>query len=91
MNSNVVRFPNAPEWATAVDAKMLDLLIAKGYLQRRQRRNWCAVEAAINTAFVAAVFDPRPELSPQKVIEQMIRAAKEPMIKPDDSQPPGAA
>jgi hypothetical protein len=27
---------------------------------------------AINNAFYAAVFDPRPELSVQKVIEQML-------------------
>jgi hypothetical protein len=54
-------------------AKMLDKLIAKGFLQRHQRRNWCAVEAAINKAFFAAVFDPRPELSPQKVIEHVSR------------------
>jgi len=26
----------------------------------------CAVEVAINNAFIAAVFDPRPELSPQR-------------------------
>jgi hypothetical protein len=71
--SNVVKFPEAPEWATTVDAKMLDGLIAKGYLRRDQRHNWCAVEMAINNAFCAAVFDPRPELSLQEMIEHMLR------------------
>jgi hypothetical protein len=70
---NVVKFPSAPEWASTVDAKMLDWLIAKGYLQHRQRHNWCAVQIAVNSAFYAAVFDSRPELSPQKVIEHMLR------------------
>jgi len=70
---NIVKFPDAPpKWASGVDAKVIDLLIAKGYLQRHQRRNWCAIEMAINNAFDAAVSDPRPELSPQKVIEQML-------------------
>ena len=70
---NVVKFPDAPEWAAAVDAKVLGLLIRKGYLQRRRRRDWRAVEAAINAAFCAAVFDPRPELNPQKVIEHVLK------------------
>ena len=71
---NIVTFPRAPEWASAsrVDAKMLDWLVAAGYLRHDQRRDWCAVEMAINNAFYAAVFDPRPELSVQKVIEQML-------------------
>jgi hypothetical protein len=69
---NVVKFPEPPKWATAVDAKMLDRLIATGYLQRRQRRDWRAIEMAVNEAFVAAVFDYRPELSPQKVIEHLL-------------------
>ena len=30
---NVVKFPAAPEWARTVDAKLLDRLIAKGYLR----------------------------------------------------------
>jgi len=72
---NVVNFPRAPEWASKVDAEMLDLLIAKGYLQHRQRRNWCAVEAAINKAFYAAVYDARPELSLQEVIVRMLQDA----------------
>ena len=58
--TNVVKFPDPPEWASKVDAKLLDGLIAKGYLRRDQRHNWCAVEAAINKAFYAAVYDARP-------------------------------
>jgi hypothetical protein len=48
---NVVKFPNAPEWATAVDAKMRDWLIARGYLQHHQRHDWRAVEMAVNSVF----------------------------------------
>jgi hypothetical protein len=62
---NVVKFPDAPEWefylplegsvfvnaASVVDARMLDWLIVKGYLQHRQRRDWRAVEVAVNNAF----------------------------------------
>jgi hypothetical protein len=49
MTDNVVKFPDVPpKWATPVDAKMLDWLIARGYLQHSQRHNWCAVEMAIN-------------------------------------------
>jgi hypothetical protein len=55
--------------------KDLDWLIAKGYLQHHQRHNWCAVQMAVNSAFYAAVFDRRPELSPQKVIEHMLRSS----------------
>jgi hypothetical protein len=45
----VVKFPDVPpKWATPVDAKMLDWLIARGYLQHSQRHNWCAVEMAVN-------------------------------------------
>ena len=80
MHDNVVTFPAAPpkpEWASAVDAKFLDRLIAKGYLQHRQRHDWRAVEMAVNNAFYAAVFDPRPELSPQRVIEHMLRERRE--------------
>ena len=73
---NVVKFPDAPEWASAVDARLLNLLVRKGYLQHHQRHDWCAIEMAINNCFVACVFDPRPELSPQKVIEQMLRTAR---------------
>lgn len=59
--TNVIKFPDTPpEWANAVDAKVIDLLIAKGYLRHRQRHDWCAIEMAINNAFSAAVFDPRP-------------------------------
>jgi hypothetical protein len=47
--------------------------LPRGYLKPSQRHNWCAVEAAINTAFYAAVSDGRPELSPQNVIEYMLR------------------
>lgn len=72
---NVVKFPNAPkpEWASDVDAHLLDRLIAKGYLKHHQRHDWCAVEMAINSAFAACVFDPRPELNPQEVIEHMLK------------------
>jgi hypothetical protein len=70
---NVVKFPRAPEWANKVDAKLLDQLIAHGYLQHGQRHDWCAVQMAVNNAFYAAVFDGRPELNPQKVIEEMLR------------------
>ena len=73
---NVVKFPDVPEWASTVDAKMLDRLIAKGYLQHHQRHDWRAVEMAVNNAFYACVFDARPELSPQKVIEHMLRHFK---------------
>jgi hypothetical protein len=52
---------------------MLDWLIAKGYLQHDQRRNWCAVEMAVNKAVCAVVFDPRSELSPEKVIEHILK------------------
>jgi hypothetical protein len=71
-DSNVVKFPRAPKWATAVDAKTLDRLIAKGYLRSTQRHNWRAVEMAVNKAFWAAVFDHRPELSVKNVIEHMM-------------------
>ncbi len=71
MTDNVVKFPSAPEWATAVDRQTIDRLIAKGYLKPNQRNNWCAVGAAINDCFFACVFYPRPELSPQKVIRHM--------------------
>jgi hypothetical protein len=73
--TNVVKFPDPPEWASKVDAKLLDGLIAKGYLRRDQRHNWCAVEAAINKAFYAAVYDARPELSLQEVIVRMLQDA----------------
>jgi hypothetical protein len=69
---NVIKFPNAPKWASTVDAHLLQRLIAKGYLQHHQLHDWCAIEAAVNNAFFACVFDPRPELSPQKVIEHML-------------------
>jgi hypothetical protein len=49
MTDNVVKFSDVPpKWATPDDAKMLDWLIARGYLQHSQRHNWCAVEMAIN-------------------------------------------
>jgi hypothetical protein len=83
--SDVIKFPAAPEWASAVDAALLDRLIAKGYLRPHQRRDWRAVEAAINAAFVAAVFDPRPELSLQKVLEQML--ARKQHEQPDEWAP----
>jgi len=73
--TNVVKFPDPPEWVSKVDAKLLDGLIAKGYLRRDQRHNWCAVEAAINKAFYAAVYDARPELSLQEVIVRMLQDA----------------
>ena len=44
---NVVKLSVAPEWVTAVDARRLDWLVAKGYLQQHQRRDWYAVETAI--------------------------------------------
>jgi hypothetical protein len=74
MMDNVVKSPAAPEWASAVDGEMLDLLVAKGYLRHDQRRDWCAVEAAVNKALYAAVFDGRPELSPQQVTEHTPKA-----------------
>ena len=70
---NVVKFPDVPKWASVVDAEMLDWLIAKGYLQHRQRHDWCAVEMAVNNAFCAAMFDSRPGLSSQEVLEYMLR------------------
>jgi hypothetical protein len=78
---NVVKFPEAPEWAK-VDAKMVEALIAKGYLRRDQRNNWCAVLMAFNNAFDAAVFDLRPELSLQEVIIRMLEASQKPKPKP---------
>jgi hypothetical protein len=36
IEDNVVRFPNPSKWASTVDAKLLDRLIAKGYLQHRE-------------------------------------------------------
>jgi hypothetical protein len=71
--NSIVKFPTAPEWASRVDAKTIDLLIVHGYLRHDQRHNWCAVEMAVNSAFYAAVFDGRPELSLQRVIEYMLR------------------
>jgi hypothetical protein len=82
----VIKFPARPEWASVVDPKTIDRLIADGYLRHDQRHNWCAVEAAINNAFAAAVFGPRPELSPQKVIEHMLKAAT---LKDGDDAPNG--
>jgi hypothetical protein len=79
---NVVKFPAAPEWARTVDAKLLDRLIAKGYLRHRQRRDWRAVEMALNSAFYAAVFESRPELSPQEVIEHVLRHSQKTPRKP---------
>jgi hypothetical protein len=56
MTDNIVKFPDAPpKWTAPVDAKMLDWLIARGYLQRSQRRNWCAVQMAINTVIYEEV------------------------------------
>jgi hypothetical protein len=69
--SDVVKLPAAPEWAKEVDTKFLDGLIAKGYLRLDQRRDWGAIEQAINKAFVGAVFDGRPELSVQNVLGHM--------------------
>jgi hypothetical protein len=49
---NVVKFPDVSdpdEW----NAKLLDRLIAKGYLQHRQRHDWHAVERAIDSAYDA--------------------------------------
>lgn len=77
--NNVVEFPHAPGWASIVDAKMLNRLITHGYLRSSQRHDWCAVEKAVNNAFYACVFDPRPELSPQRVLEHLL------------SHPPAAA
>jgi hypothetical protein len=52
---NVVEFPDAPpEWAR-VDAKTIDGLIAKGYLQHDQRHNWCAVLMAHNNVLYEAL------------------------------------
>jgi hypothetical protein len=65
-----------PEWASSVDAKLLDKMIAKGYLQPSQRNDWVAIEIAINDWFHVCVQDTRPELSPQRVIEQMLRPPK---------------
>jgi hypothetical protein len=52
-------FPDVPGWASAVDAKRLDWLIAKGYLKHHQRRDWRAIEKAINNidyTFLATAF-----------------------------------
>jgi hypothetical protein len=70
---NVVGFPKVSKRQRK---QIVELLILKGYLQHSQRNNWCAVEKAINNAFYAAVFDPRPELSPQKVLEQMLKTPR---------------
>jgi hypothetical protein len=45
---NLVKLPVAPEWVRAIDAKLLDWLVAKGYLQHLQRRDWRAVERVIS-------------------------------------------
>jgi hypothetical protein len=69
----------------AVDAAMLDRLVSRGHLRPDQRRDWRAVGIAIDRAFIEAVFDPRPELSMEKVLEQMRR-----MDRPDDDPPEAA-
>ena len=51
---NVVKFPEAPEWAK-VDAELVEGLIAKGYLRRDQRHDWRAVQVALCNAFYVAV------------------------------------
>jgi hypothetical protein len=52
---NVVKFPDAPEWAH-VAAKTRDRLIRAGYLKYASRHDWCAVLMAANNAVYDAVL-----------------------------------
>jgi hypothetical protein len=59
--ADVVKFPNPPpEWAR-VDPKIVDGLIARGYLREDQRHNWCVVLGAFNSFLYAEVFDSSPD------------------------------
>jgi hypothetical protein len=67
MMADIVEFPQIPEWATRVDTKTIDGLIAKGWLKPTQRNDWRAVQFAINNFLFAEVFNSNSD----KVLDKL--------------------